>query len=114
LMKMKGREIFKNAVRTLTECSREAIETNNVKVDEIDWLIPHQANIRILHAVAEYFGIPNEKVIVNLDRTGNTSAATIPIALDEAVRDGRVKRGQLLLLSAFGAGLTSGSALVRF
>lgn len=114
LMKMKGREIFKNAVRTLTDCSREALETNQMNINQLDWLIPHQANIRILHAVAEYFGIPQEKVIVNLDRTGNTSAATIPIALDEAVRDGRVQRGQNLLLSAFGAGLTSGSALVRF
>ncbi|MBX9765627.1 MAG: ketoacyl-ACP synthase III [Bdellovibrionales bacterium] len=114
LMKMKGREIFKNAVRTLTDCSKEALETNKMTVSQLDWFIPHQANIRILHAVAEYFEIPLEKVIINLQNTGNTSAATIPIALDEAVRDGRVKRGQNLLMSAFGAGLTSGSALVRF
>ena len=111
---MKGREIFKNAVRTMTHCCQEALQTNSLKVDDIDWLIPHQANLRILEAVAKYFGIPNEKVIVNLNDTGNTSAATVPIALDQAVRDGRIKRGNRLLLTAFGAGLTSGSLVMRY
>jgi len=113
-MKMKGREIFKHAVRTLTQCCEEAIQANGFSGEDIDWLVPHQANIRILEAVAKSFSIPMEKVIVNIEKYGNTSAATVPIALDEAVRDGRIKRGQLVLLTAFGAGLTSGSSLLRF
>lgn len=113
-VRMKGREIFKNAVRTMTQCCQEALEANQMTIDEVDWMIPHQANIRILDAVAHYFGIPSEKVVVNLHDTGNTSAATIPIALDEAVRDGRIKRGQHVLLTAFGAGLTSGSLMMRY
>jgi 3-oxoacyl-[acyl-carrier-protein] synthase-3 len=113
-VRMKGREIFKNAVRAMSTCAQEALDANKMTIDQIDWLIPHQANLRILDAVAHYFGIPNEKVIINLHDTGNTSAATIPIALDEAVRAGRIKRGQNVMLAAFGAGLTSGSALLRF
>lgn len=113
-MTMKGREIFKHAVRTMSHCCSEALETNHLTKDDIDWVIPHQANLRILEAVAKHFGIPNEKVIVNLHHTGNTSAATVPTALDEAVRDGRIRRGQLVLLTAFGAGITSGSILLRF
>lgn len=113
-IRMKGREIFKNAVRTLTQCCQEALETTGFDVNKIDWLVPHQANLRILDSVAHYFGIPSEKVIVNLPETGNTSAATIPIALDEAIRDGRIQRGQHILLAAFGAGLTSGSVLMRY
>lgn len=113
-MVMKGREIFKNAVRTLTQCSQEALDKNGITIEELSWLVPHQANTRIIDSVAKYFGIPAEKVIINLDRTGNTSAATIPIAFDEAVQDGRLQRGQLILLSAFGAGLTSGSVLLRY
>lgn len=113
-VRMKGREIFKNAVRTMTQCCQEALETNNMTNEQVDWLIPHQANLRILDAVAHYFKIPSEKVIVTLDKTGNTSAATIPIAFDMAVRDGRIKRGHHVLLTAFGAGLTSGSTMVRY
>ncbi len=113
-VKMKGREIFKHAVRTMSQCAQEAIDANQMTIDQIDWLIPHQANLRILDAVANHFGIPNEKVIVNLQETGNTSAGTVPIALDEAVRDGRIKRGQHVLLAAFGAGLTSGSIMLRY
>jgi 3-oxoacyl-[acyl-carrier-protein] synthase-3 len=113
-VKMKGREIFKNAVRTMTHCCEEALKANNMTRDQVDWLIPHQANVRILDAVAEYFEIPKEKVIVTLHETGNTSAATIPIAFDIAVRDGRFKRGQNILLTAFGAGLTSGSVMLRY
>ena len=113
-MRMKGREIFKHAVRTMSQSCSEALETNQLTKDDIDWVIPHQANLRILDAVAKHFGIPNEKVVVNLHHTGNTSEATVPTALDEAVRDGRIQRGQMLLLTAFGAGITSGSILLRF
>lgn len=113
-VRMKGREIFKNAVRTMTQCCQEALEATRLTVDQIDWMIPHQANIRILDAVAHYFGIPREKVVVTISETGNTSAATIPLALDRAVRDGRIKRGQNVLLTAFGAGLTSGSLILRY
>lgn len=111
---MKGKEIFKNAVRTLVDCAEIALKTNNVKLEELDWFIPHQANMRITEAVAKHFKIPFEKVVSTIDYTGNTSAASIPIALDKAVTDGRIQRDQLVLLSAFGAGLTSGSSLLRF
>lgn len=113
-MNMRGREIFKHAVRTMSQSCSEALETNNLTKDDIDWIIPHQANLRILDAVAKHFDFPNDKVIVNLQHTGNTSAATVPTALDEAVRDGRIQRGQMLLLTAFGAGITSGSICMRF
>ncbi len=113
-VKMKGREIFKNAVRTLTQCCHEALEANNVKSHEVDWLVPHQANVRILESVADYFEFPKEKVILSLKETGNTSAASIPVAFDLALQEGKIKRGQLILLAAFGAGLTSGSVLMRF
>lgn len=111
---MKGREIFKNAVRALAQCSQEALAANNLTVAELDWVVPHQANLRILEALAKMIDLPMNKMIVNLDRTGNTSAATIPIAFDEAVRDGRIKRDQHVLMAAFGAGLTSGSILLRY
>jgi len=111
---MKGREIFRHAVRTLTECCQLALKTNNLQSDQVDWLVPHQANVRILDSVAEYFEIPKEKVIVSLHETGNTSAASIPVAFDMAVKEGKIKRGQMILLAAFGAGLTSGSALMRY
>jgi 3-oxoacyl-[acyl-carrier-protein] synthase-3 len=113
-VRMKGREIFKNAVRTMAQCCNEALAANNMTIDQVDWLIPHQANIRILQAVGEYFGIAPEKVIINVDDTGNTSAATVPIAFDQAIRDGRIQRGQHVLLAAFGAGLTSGSIMLKF
>jgi 3-oxoacyl-[acyl-carrier-protein] synthase-3 len=111
---MKGREIFRHAVRTLTECCHEALKANNVESSQVDWVVPHQANVRILDSVAEYFGIPKEKVIVSLNETGNTSAASIPLAFYMAVKEGKIKRGQMILLAAFGAGLTSGSALMRY
>lgn len=113
-VRMKGREIFKHAVRTMSQGCQDAIATAGLSIDEIDWLIPHQANIRILEAVAKHFGIPPKKVVVNVGDTGNTSAATVPIALDEAIRDGRIQRGHNLLLTAFGAGLTSGSVMLRY
>jgi 3-oxoacyl-[acyl-carrier-protein] synthase-3 len=113
-VKMKGREIFKNAVRTLTDCCHEALQANNVTADKVDWLVPHQANLRILESVANHFEFPQEKVIVSLNETGNTSAASIPLAFDLAYQEGKIQRGQLILLAAFGAGLTSGSILLRF
>lgn len=111
---MKGREIFKHAVRTMSHCCDLAIEANGLNKEDVDWVIPHQANTRIMEAVAKHFGISMDKVIVEIADMGNTSAATIPVSLDRAFRDGRVKREQNLVLTAFGAGLTSGSVMLRF
>lgn len=113
-VKMKGREIFKNAVRTLTQCCHEALTANGFSSDQVDWLVPHQANVRILESVADHFEFPKEKVVFSLKETGNTSAASIPVAFDLALQEGKIKRGQLILLAAFGAGLTSGSLLMRY
>lgn len=113
-LKMKGNETFKVAVKTLEEAAREALDANGLTVDAIDLYVPHQANIRIIKAVAERLGLPMEKVVVNLDRYGNTSAASIPLAIDEAVETGRVKEGSLVLIEAFGGGLTWGSTLIRW
>ncbi len=113
-MKMKGREIFKNAVRTMSSACQLALETNKVGIDQVDWLVPHQANWRIMEAVANHFNFPKEKVVSVVHEMGNTSAATVPVAFDMAVKDGRIQRGQTILLTAFGAGLTSGSALLRY
>jgi 3-oxoacyl-[acyl-carrier-protein] synthase-3 len=113
-IKMKGNETFKVAVRTLEEIARETLAANSLRVEDIDLYVPHQANVRILKAVADRLEIPLEKVMLNLDRYGNTSAASIPIALDEAVRQGRIKEGSLVMLGAFGAGLTWASALIRW
>jgi 3-oxoacyl-[acyl-carrier-protein] synthase-3 len=113
-IKMKGNETFKVAVRTLEEIARETLAANHLRVEDLDLYVPHQANVRILKAVAERLGLPPEKVMLNLDRYGNTSAASIPIALDEAVRHGRIKEGDLVMLGAFGAGLTWASALIRW
>lgn len=113
-MTMKGREIFKNAVRTMAMCCQEALEHNKVSPDQVDWIIPHQANKRIIEAVADQFKFPMERVIVYLQETGNTSAASIPLAFDWAVKNGKVQRGQTILLTAFGADLTSGSILLRY
>jgi len=111
---MKGREIFKNAVRTMSATCSQALEVNNLKSADIDWLVPHQANNRILEAVANHFEFPKEKVVSIVHEMGNTSAATIPVAFDFARKDGRIKRGQKVLLTAFGAGLTAGSAVLKF
>jgi 3-oxoacyl-[acyl-carrier-protein] synthase-3 len=113
-IKMKGNETFKVAVRTLEEIARTTLSANNLRVEDVDLYVPHQANIRILKAVIERLGLPVEKVLLNVDRYGNTSAASIPIALDEAVREGRVKAGSLVMLGAFGAGLTWASAVIRW
>lgn len=114
LMKMKGRDIFKHAVRTMSHACTEALEANNMPASDIDWVIPHQANIRIIEAVAKHFKIPMSKVVVEIENMGNTSAATVPVAMDRAIRDGRIQRGQNILLTAFGAGITSGSLLLRY
>ena len=113
-MTMKGREIFKNAVRTMTACCHEALDANNIKAEQVDWLVPHQANARILEAVADHFKFPKEKVIMSLHETGNTSAASIPLAFQHGIETGKIKRGDLILLAAFGAGLTSGRLLFRY
>jgi len=113
-MQMKGKEIFKAAVRTLAEYAVVALEANGMTVADVDWVIPHQANLRIIDAVAKRLDIPMKKVLVNIEQYGNTSSATVATALDEAVRDGRVKSGQIVLMDVFGAGLTYGSLLLRW
>jgi 3-oxoacyl-[acyl-carrier-protein] synthase III len=113
-VQMKGNEVYKVAVNTLGALVTETLSANNITKDQLDWLIPHQANIRIIEAIAKRLELPMNRVIVTIDTQGNTSAASVPLALDTAVRDGRVKRGQLLLLEAFGGGFTWGSALVRY
>ena len=113
-MYMKGNDVFKVAVTRLSELVTQTLDANNIDKSELDWLVPHQANWRIISATAKKLGMSMDQVILTLDRHGNTSAASVPIALDEGVRDGRIKRGQLLLLEAFGGGFTWGSALVRY
>lgn len=113
-IRMNGKEVFKSAVRVMETVCREMMEQHNLTGDQISLVIPHQANIRIIEALAGNLKLPMDKFFVNLDRYGNTSSATIPLALDEARRSGRVKPGDLTLLVAFGAGLTYGAALVRW
>jgi 3-oxoacyl-[acyl-carrier-protein] synthase III len=111
---MNGAEVFKQAVGELSDIVDETLEKNNIQKQDIDWLVPHQANLRIIKAAAKKLSLPMDRVVVTVDRHGNTSAASVPLALDEAVRDGRIKRGELLLLEAFGAGFSWGSALIRY
>ena len=113
-IKMMGGETFKIAVRSMVDVCKDVLNESGFEPGEVSWLLPHQANDRIIQAVGERLGMPRERCIVNIERYGNTSSASIPIALDEAVRDGRVKRGDLILFTAFGAGLTWGAALVRW
>ena len=113
-IRMKGKEIFKVAVKTLGDFALNILKKNQMTTDDIDWFVPHQANRRIIEAVACRLKLPMEKVLVNVDRYGNTSSATIPTMLDEANRDGRIKRGHTILLDTFGAGLTYGVMLVRW
>lgn len=113
-LKMQGSEVFKHAVRRMVEVALQAMEDNRVGVDEIDWFIPHQANLRIMEMVAERLEIPRDKVIVTVNKYGNTSAASIPTALDEAIREGKIRRGDLILVDSFGAGFTWGAALIRY
>ncbi|MEX0446811.1 beta-ketoacyl-ACP synthase III [Xenorhabdus sp. SGI246] len=111
---MVGNEVFKVAVRELANIVDETLKANDLDHSHLDWLVPHQANLRIISATAKKLNMAMDKVVVTLDRHGNTSAASVPTAFDEAVRDGRIQRGQLVLLEAFGGGFTWGSALVRF
>ena len=113
-IQMKGNEVFKLAVKTLGNIVDEVLEENQLKKDEIDWLVPHQANFRIIQATARRLDMPMERVVLTVQNHGNTSAASVPMALDTAVRDGRIQRGHLLLLEAFGGGFTWGANLVRF
>jgi 3-oxoacyl-[acyl-carrier-protein] synthase III len=113
-VQMKGNEVYKVAVNTLGQLVTETLNASNMTKDQLDWLIPHQANIRIIEAIARRLDLPMSRVIVTIQDHGNTSAASVPLALDVGIRDGRVQRGQLLLLEAFGGGFTWGSALVRY
>lgn len=111
---MNGNAVFRKAVGTLDMIARETLAGNNVSKEDLDWFVPHQANLRIIAAAAKKLRMPMERVVVTVDEHANTSAASIPLALDIAVRDGRIRRGELLLLEAFGAGFTWGSALLRY
>jgi 3-oxoacyl-[acyl-carrier-protein] synthase-3 len=111
---MQGRDVFKVAVKTLDRVVEETLEANKLDRHAIDWLIPHQANLRIIQATAKRLDMPMDRVIVTVDKHANTSAGSVPLALDFGVRSGKIKRGQLLLLEAFGGGFTWGSALIRY
>ncbi len=113
-IRMAGSDVFKYAVKALDAVVEETLEANGLDRSDIDWLIPHQANLRIIEATAKRLEMPMDRVIVTVDRHGNTSSGSVPLALDEAVRSGRVQRGQLVLLEAFGGGFTWGSALLRY
>jgi 3-oxoacyl-[acyl-carrier-protein] synthase III len=113
-IKMKGNEVFKLAVNTLSDIVDKTLAYNNLQKSDIDWLIPHQANLRIINAMAKKLSLSMEQVVLTVQDQGNTSAASIPLALDIAVRDGRIKRDEMLLLETFGAGLTWGSAVVKY
>ncbi|GAC88401.1 3-oxoacyl-(acyl carrier protein) synthase III [Gluconobacter thailandicus F149-1 = NBRC 100600] len=112
-LKMLGREVFRHAVVKLSQAVDEALEANNLTGQDIQWLVPHQANLRIIDGMAKKLALPADRVVVTVDRHANTSAASIPLALNEAVRDGRIQKGDLVLMEALGGGLTWGSALVR-
>jgi 3-oxoacyl-[acyl-carrier-protein] synthase III len=111
---MAGSDVFKHAVKALDSVVDETLSANGLDKSDLDWLIPHQANLRIIEATAKRLQMSMDRVIVTVDRTGNTSAGSVPLALDDAIRSGKVKRGELLLLEAFGGGFTWGSALVRY
>jgi 3-oxoacyl-[acyl-carrier-protein] synthase-3 len=113
-LKMEGNEVFKVAVNTLGRIVDETLEANGLAQSDIDWLVPHQANIRIIAATAKKLKMPMDRVVVTVQKQGNTSAASIPLALNEGIRDGRIRRGQTILMEAFGAGFAWGSALIRY
>ena len=113
-LRMKGREVFRHAVKNLADVLNEVLAAAGLTSADVDWVVPHQANARILDATARKLGLPIEKVVVTVDRHANTSAASVPLALDTAVRDGRIKRGDLIVLEAMGGGFTWGAAVVRY
>lgn len=113
-MTMNGQEIFKAAVKTMASHAERVCKDANLRMEDIDWFIPHQANLRIIEAVGNRFNIPLEKVVVNVDKYANTSSASVPVALDEAIRSGKIKRGDNVLLAAFGAGLTAGAVCLKY
>jgi 3-oxoacyl-[acyl-carrier-protein] synthase-3 len=113
-LRMKGREVFRHAVVNLADVMNEVLEDAGLNAADVDWVVPHQANARILDATAKKLGLPAEKVVVTVDRHANTSAASVPLALDAAVRDGRIKRGDLVVLEAMGGGFTWGAAALRY
>ena len=113
-LRMKGREVFRHAVVNLAEVLTEVLGDAGLSTEEVDWVVPHQANARILDATARKLGLPAEKVVMTVDRHANTSAASVPLAFDEAIRDGRIKRGDLIVLEAMGGGFTWGAAAVRY
>jgi len=114
LLRMEGKEVFKHAVRRLAEVVDEALAANGLQAGDVDWLVPHQANRRIIDAMGKKLGLSGDKVVVTIDRHANTSAASVPLALAEAASDGRIRPGQLILLEAMGGGLTWGAGLVRW
>jgi 3-oxoacyl-[acyl-carrier-protein] synthase-3 len=113
-LRMKGREVFRHAVTNLAAVMGEALALAGLKTEDVDWVVPHQANARILDATARKLALASEKVIVTVDRHANTSAASVPLALDVAVRDGRIRQGDIVVLEAMGGGFTWGAAIVRF
>ena len=113
-LRMKGREVFRHAVVNLADVLREVLSAAGLGPDDVDWVVPHQANARILDATAKKLNLPSEKVVVTVDRHANTSAASVPLALDAAVKDGRIKRGDIVVLEAMGGGFTWGAAVLRY
>jgi len=113
-LRMKGREVFRHAVVNLAQVLNEVLAAANLTADDVDWVVPHQANARILDATAKKLGLPPEKIVVTVDRHANTSAASVPLAFDTAVKDGRIKRGDIVVLEAMGGGFTWGAAALRY
>ncbi len=113
-MNMKGNEVFKMAVNTLSRIAKETLEANGLQKEDLDWLVPHQANLRIINGTAKKLKLSPEQAVITVHKHANTSSASVPMALDEAIRDGRIQRGHMLLLEAFGGGFTWGSALIRY
>jgi 3-oxoacyl-[acyl-carrier-protein] synthase-3 len=113
-LRMKGREVFRHAVVNLADVLTETLDAAGLTTDDIDWIVPHQANRRILDATAKKLGLPPEKVVITVDKHANTSAASVPLALDTGIRDGRIKRGDLIVLEAMGGGFTWGASVVRY
>ena len=111
---MEGKAVYKMAVKNLAAVATSVLSKANYSCEQIDWLIPHQANIRIIEATANHLNIPMDKVIVTVDKHGNTSAASVPLALNEAIKSGKIKRGDLLMLEGVGAGFTWGASLIRY